>query len=197
KKRQFNSSNDWYHNIEYIQERERGYEYQEDLFVPGFYEFDIDKGDSVIFSAGLTVANPSTRQNYFEKEIARRIPRNNFENCLRNSAGQFIRRRDGDTRIIAGYTWFGWWGRDTFLAAPGLTLSAGDTETFLEIMDSMTRDLRGPLFPNIGSGDFTNMASIDAPLWFFWSLQQYIVYTGDKETIKDRYLDKLRGIIHG
>ncbi|MBN7813246.1 glycogen debranching enzyme family protein [Algoriphagus sp. H41] len=197
KKCEFVSIPDWYYNIEYIQERERGYEYQEDLFAPGYFEFDIEKGESVIFSAGLTEADPSTRQNAFEKEIARRIPRNNFENCLRNSAGQFIRRRDGDTRIIAGYPWFGWWGRDTFVAAPGLTLTSGDTETFLEVMDSMSRDLQGPLFPNIGSGDFTNMTSIDAPLWFFWSLQQYILYTGDKKTIQDRYLGKLRGIIEG
>lgn len=197
KKGEFVSIPNWFYNIEYIQERERGYDYQEDLFVPGYFEFDIEKGESVIFSAGLTEADPSTRQNAFEKEIARRIPRNNFENCLRNSAGQFIRRRDGDTRIIAGYPWFGWWGRDTFISAPGLTLSTGDTETFLEVMDTMTRDLQGPLFPNIGSGTFTNMTSIDAPLWFFWSLQQYIVYTGDKKTVKDRYLDKMRGIIEG
>lgn len=197
KKGEFLSKPDWYHNIEYIQERERGYDYQEDLFVPGYFEFDITKGESVIFSAGLTEADPKTRQNAFEKEIARRIPRNNFENCLKNSAGQFIRDRDGDTRIIAGYPWFGWWGRDTFLAAPGLTLANGDTETFLKIMDTMSRDLNGPLFPNIGSGDFTNMTSMDAPLWFFWTLQQYIVYTGDKKTIKDRYLEKLRGIITG
>jgi predicted glycogen debranching enzyme len=197
KKGEFVSIPNWFYNIEYIQERERGYDYQEDLFVPGYFEFNIEKGESVIFSAGLTEADPSTRQNAFEKEIARRIPRNNFENCLRNSAGQFIRRRDGDTRIIAGYPWFGWWGRDTFISAPGLTLSMGDTETFLEVMDTMTRDLQGPLFPNIGSGTFTNMTSIDAPLWFFWSLQQYIVYTGDKKTVKDRYLDKMRGIIEG
>lgn len=197
KKGEFVSIPNWFYNIEYIQERERGYDYQEDLFVPGYFEFDIEKGESVIFSAGLTEADPSTRQNAFEKEIARRIPRNNFENCLRNSAGQFIRRRDGDTRIIAGYPWFGWWGRDTFISAPGLTLSTGDTETFLEVMDTMTRDLQGPLFPNIGSGTFTNMTSVDAPLWFFWSLQQYIVYTGDKKTVKDRYLDKMRGIIEG
>ncbi len=197
KKGEYVSHPDWYYNIEYIQERERGYEYQEDLFAPGYFEFDIEKGESVIFSAGLTEADPTTRQNAFEKEIARRIPRSNFENCLRNSAGQFIRRRDGDTRIIAGYPWFGWWGRDTFVAAPGLTLTTGDTETFLEIMDTMARDLQGPLFPNIGSGDFTNMTSIDAPLWFFWTLQQYIIYTGDKKTIQERYLGKLKGIIEG
>lgn len=167
KKNEFISKPNWYHNIEYIQERERGYEYQEDLFVPGYFEFEIAKGESVIFSAGLTEADPKTRQKAFQKEIARRIPRNNFENCLKNSAGQFIRARNGDTRIIAGYPWFGWWGRDTFIAAPGLTLSNGDTETFLKIMDTMSRDLKGPLFPNIGSGDFTNMTAMDAPLWFF------------------------------
>lgn len=197
KKNSFVSDPKWYNNVEYIIERERGYDYQEDLYVPGYFEFDIKKGESVIFSAGLTEADPATRQRAFEKEVARRIPRNNFENCLINSATQFIRKREGDTRIIAGYPWFGWWGRDTFVAAPGLTLARGDKETFLEIMDTMSRDLKGPLFPNVGSGDFTNMNSIDAPLWFSWSLQQYIFFTGDKKTIQKRYLDKLKGIIDG
>ncbi|NVJ87558.1 MAG: glycogen debranching enzyme N-terminal domain-containing protein [Algoriphagus sp.] len=197
KKNKFHPDPNWYHNVEYILERERGYEYQEDLYVPGYFEFDIEKGESVIFSAGLTEADPSTRQRAFEKEVARRIPRSNFENCLINSATQFIRKRDGETRIIAGYPWFGWWGRDTFIAAPGLTLARGDKETFLEIMDTMSKDLVGPLFPNVGSGDFTNMNSIDAPLWFFWSLQQYIYFTGDSKTIKSRYLGKLKGILDG
>ncbi|MDR7132586.1 putative glycogen debranching enzyme [Algoriphagus sp. 4150] len=188
---------DWYYQIEYILERERGYDYQEDLYVPGYFEFDIEKGESVIFSAGLTEADPKTRQSAFEKEIARRIPRSNFVNCLKNSAGQFLRQRDGDTRVIAGYPWFGWWGRDTFVAAPGLTLTTGDFKTFLDIMDTMSRDLKGPLFPNVGSGVTTNMNSIDAPLWYFWALQQYILYTGDSKTIKDRYLAKMKGIIDG
>lgn len=193
----FHSQPDWYHNLEYIQERERGYDYQEDLFVPGYLEFEISKGESVIFSAGLTDADPATRNSAFSKEMARRIPRNNFENCLKNSAGQFIRRREGEVRVIAGYPWFGWWGRDTFIAAPGLTLALGDTETFLEIMDTMAKELKGALFPNIGSGSYTNMTSMDAPLWFFWSLQNYLRYTGDKKTLQTRYLSKLRGIIEG
>lgn len=193
----FHSQPDWYHNLEYIQERERGYDYQEDLFVPGCLEFEISKGESVIFSAGLTDADPATRTSAFSKEMARRIPRNNFENCLKNSAGQFIRRRDGEVRVIAGYPWFGWWGRDTFIAAPGLTLALGDTETFLDIMDTMAKELKGALFPNIGSGSYTNMTSMDAPLWFFWSLQNYLHHTGDKKTLQTRYLAKLRGIIEG
>lgn len=197
KKCEFVPVPDWYYNIEYIQERERGYDYQEDLYAPGYFEFEIAKGESVIFSAGLTEADPKTRQSAFDKEIARRIPRNTFENCLKNSADQFIRYRDGDTRVIAGYPWFGWWGRDTFVAAPGLTLPQGKNKTFLDIMDTMSRDLKGPLFPNVGSGVNTNMNSIDAPLWYFWALQQYILYTGDDKTVKERYLGKMKGIIDG
>ncbi|WP_291782728.1 amylo-alpha-1,6-glucosidase [Cecembia sp.] len=197
KKNTFHSKPDWYHNFEYILERERGYEYQEDLYLPGHFEFDIEKGESVIFSAGLIEADPSTRQRAFEKEIARRVPRNNFENCLINSASQFIQKRDGKTHVIAGYPWFGWWGRDTFVASPGLTLTQGDKDTFLAIMDTMVEDLHGPLFPNVGSGVMRNLSSMDAPLWFFWSLQQFIAFTGDSKTIKKRYLVKMKGIIDG
>lgn len=197
KTNKFHSKPEWYYNFEYIMERERGYEYQEDLYFPGYFEFDISKGESVIFSAGLTEADPSTRQRAFEKELARRVPRNNFENCLINSAGQFIQRRDGKTHVIAGYPWFGWWGRDTFVASPGLVLTQGDKQTFLDIMDTMVADLHGPLFPNVGSGVMRNLASMDAPLWFFWSLQQFMNFGGDPKIIKSKYLGKMKGIIDG
>lgn len=197
KENEFIPAPDWFYNIEYIMERERGYEYHEDLYVPGYFEFEITKGESVIFSAGLEVANAETREASFAKEISRRIPRNNFENCLKNSAGQFIYRRGGETRVVAGFPWFGWRGRDTFIALPGLTLTQGDQATFLEVMDTMSKDLKGALFPNVGSGAETNMNSIDGPLWYFWALQQYEIFTGDTQTIKDKYLPYLENIIDG
>src|SRR5690606_23027564 len=103
----------------------------------------------------------------------------------------------GETRVIAGFPWFGWWGRDTFISLPGLTLTQGDTATFLEAIDTMVKDLEGPLFPNLGSGAQKNRHTIDAPLWFFWTLQQYVLMTGDVQTVKDRYLDKFKAIIDG
>jgi predicted glycogen debranching enzyme len=195
KNNEFVAAPDWYYNIEYIREIERGYDYQEDLYVPGFFEFGIENGESVVFSAGLEDVQPGTLLKAFADEVSRRIPRDNFENCLKNSATQFISRRGGETRVIAGYPWFGWWGRDTFIALPGLTLTIEDKETFLEVMDTMSKDLIGALFPNVGSGVMTNMNSIDAPLWYFWALQQYVIFTGDVHTVKGRYLPKCKGII--
>lgn len=197
KENEFVPAPDWYYDIEYIREKERGYEYKEDLYVPGFFEFNIKKGESVIFSAGLEEANPELLQEAFERELKRRTPRDNFENCLKNSAGQFISRRGGETRVIAGYPWFGWWGRDTFIALPGLTLTQGDSTTFLEVMKTMSKDVNGALFPNVGSGVTTNMNTLDAPLWYFWAWQQYEQYTGDRETITKNYLTVLKGIIEG
>jgi predicted glycogen debranching enzyme len=179
KENEFVPAPDWYYDIEYINEKERGYEYHEDLYVPGYFEFEITKDEPVIFSAGLEEARADTRNESFEKEISRRIPRNNFVNCLKNSAGQFITHRNGETHVMAGYPWFGWWGRDTFIALPGLTLTLGDKETFLAVMDTMSKNMKDGLFPNIGSGGASNMNSIDAPLWYFWALAAVrIIYRG-------------------
>ena len=75
----------WYYKIEYQEEMERGYEYQEDLYVPGFFEVDIRKGESIYFQAGIKEISPASLKRVFTAELDKRIPRNNFENCLINS----------------------------------------------------------------------------------------------------------------
>ncbi|QDH78130.1 amylo-alpha-1,6-glucosidase [Echinicola soli] len=197
KKSDFIAVPDWYYDIEYIREKERGYDFLEDLYVPGYFEFPIEKGESVIFAAGLKEADPDSLAGAFDRELKRRTPRDNFENCLKNAAGQFISRRGDETRVIAGYPWFGWWGRDTLIALPGLTLTQGDYTTFKDVMHTLSNDIQGAMFPNIGSGGQFNMNTLDAPLWYFWAWQQYESYTGDRKTITDQYLPKLKGIIDG
>lgn len=188
---------DWYYNIEYLKERERGYECHEDLFVPGFFEMDIEKGESVYFSASTEIQNPQDIEALYAEEIRSRIPRNNFENCLENSARQFFVRSGNKVEIIAGFPWFGRWGRDTFIALPGLTLALGDRKTCKDVIDTMLAELNGPLFPNIGSGDQTAYNSVDAPLWFFWSLQQYAKYTKTQASTWLEYGDKMKLILEG
>ncbi len=65
------------------------------------------------------------------------------------------------------------------------------------VLDSMVADLKGPLFPNIGEGNDTEYNSVDAPLWFFWTLQQYADHTGDKKAVWDTYSRKMKLILDG
>ena len=188
---------DWNYNIEYQMEMERGYDYQEDLLVPGFFEVDIKKGESIVFCASTSEIAPSAIKKAFDTEISKRIPRDSFENCLLNSTQQFIVKKDKRTDIIAGFPWFGRWGRDTFIALPGLTLVTGDEKTFRAVIDTMVRDMKGPLFPSFGIKNKKAYNAADASLWFIWALQQYALKTRKYEEIWTRYGSKIRNVLEG
>jgi len=176
KKAEFVPAPDWYYNIEYMEEQKRGYEYKEDLYVPGYFEMPIRKGESIIFSASTEEASPQGLKRKFQIEYDRRIPKDSFMNCLLNSAQQFVVRKEDRTEIVAGYHWFGIWGRDTFISLPGITMATGDLKTAIEVLDTMIKRMKGGLFPNTGSDENPVYNSVDAPLWFIWTLQQYEKY---------------------
>lgn len=167
---------DWYNNIEYMKELERGYDYKEDLFVPGYFEIHMKKGETIIFSAGTKETTPESLKRKYENELSKRIPRTGYYNCLANSAQQFIVRKNKNTEIIAGFPWFGTWGRDTFIALPGLTIAIKDPVSFIAVMDTMVKRLKDGLFPNVGSEKNPAYNSVDASLWFIWALQQFADY---------------------
>ena len=185
---------DWHYNVEYQEEQKRGYEYQEDLYVPGYFEITIEKGESIIFTASLNEINPKEISKRFDLEFKNRSLRDNYINCLRRAGQQFIYKRNNKTEIIAGFPWFGRWGRDTFIALPGLTLYNNDIRTCKDVLDTMISELRGGLFPNIGTGNEVVMNSVDAPLWFFWTLQQYASFVGDAD-IWEEYGDVMKHIL--
>ncbi len=188
---------DWYYDIEYQEEMERGYEYQEDLYIPGFFEFTIEKGESVFFAAGTKELAPASMKRAFNAELEKRIPRNNFVNCLTNAAQQFVIKKDKGTEIIAGFPWFGRSGRSTFVSLPGLTLVNGDVATCKAVIDTMVSEMKGPLFPLFGSGNNATYAASDTSLWFFWALQQYTEITRDKKAIWKEYGRKMKIILEG
>lgn len=186
---------DWYYNVEYQEEQNRGYEFQEDLYVPGFFEMDIKKGESIVFTAALKDIAPSTISRKFNSELKKRSPRESYIDCLKSAAQQFIYKRNGKTEIIAGFPWFGRWGRDTFIALPGLTLYNGDVKTCKDVLETMSAELKDGLFPNLGTKESTVMSSVDAPLWFFWSLQEYLKFTGDKKQLWKDFGAKMKHIL--
>ncbi|NLV18327.1 MAG: amylo-alpha-1,6-glucosidase [Bacteroidetes bacterium] len=169
---------DWYLGVEYIHEQKRGYDYSEDLFTPGFFEMKAKKGDVIVFSASTREENPSEFKEKFTSMLSGKIPRNSFINCLKNAAQQFVEKRGNDTLIIAGYPWFDSWGRDTFISLPGIALARHKLALYQDVLDTQINKMKDGLFPNMGEeGDYA-FNSIDAPLWFFWALQQYVINGG-------------------
>lgn len=175
---------DWYFDFEYMREKARGYESLEDLYTPGYFELPIKQGESIYFMASLESEDPKTFARMFNQELKKRIVRDSYENCLKNAAEQFIVKRGKKFEIIAGFPWFGRVARDTFISLPGLTLVQGDFKTFKAILDNSLTEMKGPLFPNSGTGLKLEYNSVDASLWLFWTLQQYVKFSGDKTVWK-------------
>ncbi len=195
KKGEFIASPDWYRNLEYTEEQIRGYDYTEDQFIPGYFEVPIKKGESIVFSASLGEVKANKIKSSFEKEAALREVRNSFEDCLKYSARQFIQRQGDKVEIIAGYPWFGAWGRDTFIALPGITLATdNDTATCKKALLTLCNRLKGGLFPNVGSENDAAYNSIDAPMWFFKAIQEYGAATSNEE-VWDTFKDYMKSII--
>jgi len=186
---------DWYLGVEYTEEQKRGYDYSEDLFTPGFFEIEAKQGDVIVFSASTRNEKPSGFKTKFTKTVTGKIPRNNYVNCLRNAAQQFIEKRHGKTLIIAGYPWFGSWGRDTFIALPGLALARkNNLGLYREVLDTQVGRMKDGLFPNVGEISNPAFNSVDAPLWFFWTVQQYIE-AGGMDAI-DKYFEPMKSVLY-
>jgi predicted glycogen debranching enzyme len=186
---------DWYFDFDYMREKARGYESLEDLFTPGSFEIPINSGESIYFMASLDEEDPRTFAGVFAQELKKRVARDSFEHCLQNAAQQFIVKRGKKFEIVAGFPWFGRVARDTFISLSGLTLVQGDFKTFKAILDSSLLEMKGPLFPNSGTGLKLEYNSVDAPLWLFWTLQQYIKYSGDKN-VWENYGEYLKLILN-
>ncbi|MDR1887723.1 MAG: glycogen debranching enzyme N-terminal domain-containing protein [Prevotellaceae bacterium] len=184
---------DWYYNVEYLEEKKRGYEYQEDLFSPGYFEMPIKKGESIIFSASLNEINPLWLNRKFDREMTLRPPKDSFGSCLQNTANQFIMRRKHGVEIVAGYHWYGCRSRDTFISLPGLLWD--DPKTYKSVLDCMSATLKNGLFPDIVDAENSLYNSVDTPLWYFWSIQKYESITGETDTIWKSYWKKMKSIL--
>lgn len=173
---------DWYHNVEYPKEQERGYASNEDLYVPGYFEMDIKKGESIVFAASTSASNTSELKDLFDKEVNERSPRDNFFHCLVNAAHQFHNRASNDDRyILAGYPWFKCRARDTFIALPGLTLSIEEQDYFELVMNTAERGLREFMEGKPLSVKIYEIDQPDVLLWAVWAIQQYDKHVGSEK----------------
>lgn len=194
KKNQFVFCPDWYRGVEYPKEQERGYSFNEDLYVPGYFECDIKKGESVTFSAGLSEIKVSQLQNIVDFEVNSRTPRDNFFHCMVNSAHQFYNHRDGENYILAGYPWFKCRARDMFVSLPGLTLVNDEIEKFELFMETARKGIEDFINGRPLSVRIYEMEHPDVLLWAVWCIQQYANIVSEVKCM-EKYGDLLRAIM--
>lgn len=202
----------WYRNFEYEAEAMRGFEAHEDLFQPGIFEIPMKQGDVVHVSAALaecrdayarTWSTELKRRQAVERRIAtaarafKPSPLNAARRRLLRSADDFlVTTPDGRRTVIAGYHWFGDWGRDTLIALPGLTFWAGNPKPGVEVLISMAAAERNGLIPNFFGVDGAHAYnSVDASLWFFWAAQQMVKATGDYHVVRQRLWPVMKRIL--
>jgi len=190
-KNEFVYTPDWYKNVEYMKEQERGYEYKEDLFVPGTFDLPIKKGESIFFSIGTAPLSPRNMKHQFEKEVSNRIPRNSFTNCLKSASYQlYNKQQDGQRYILAGYPWFKCRARDYFISLPGTTIAAKNPGLYEAIMKTGEKAVSNYIKGKPLDCEIYEMDAPDTLLWYIWCIQEYAKYYGT-EACAEKYGNRI------
>jgi predicted glycogen debranching enzyme len=194
----------WYRNFLYRVERERGLDFQEDLFNPLCLVFDLGKSPRAVVIASPEPFNIDDAVKIRKQEQKRRklllatVPNNDpLVAALTLAADQFLVRRDDDWTVIAGYPWFTDWGRDTMISLPGLTLFTGKAAIAKSILANFARHSSMGMIPNrfLDSGDSAEFNNVDGTLWFFEAARAYAAVTGDYEFLLNELYPVFEAII--
>jgi predicted glycogen debranching enzyme len=198
------SSGHWYRNFAYQAERQRGLDFQEDLFNPCVLKFELADGGRASLIASTEIKAVDQAERCRADEISRRqslaaaAPVDNpLVAQLSQAARQFIVARGQQKTVIAGYHWFSDWGRDTMIALPGLMYAMDSTEAAKRILLAFAEYADQGMLPNRfpDAGEDPEYNTIDATLWFFEAIRALAERTGDYEFIRTRLYDTLADII--
>ncbi len=172
---------DWYRNFLYEEERARGLDFIEDLASPGVFRWDLSEGEAFLVLAAegepLRSFLDASEEGLSPERLraSERRRRSGFPSPLHRAGDAYlVRRGDGET-IIAGYPWFGDWGRDTFIALRGLCLATGRLDDAGEILSDWAGALSDGMVPNRfpDDGGVPEYNSVDASLWFAVAVHEY------------------------
>lgn len=188
---EFVTAPDWNYNIEYEQDHAEGKPYQEDLFMPGFFDIELDKGESVIFCASMKNQNPSTLEDFYKSESYTRMKRHSYEDFIQFAANQMFREYNGECIVVEKMPPSPYFSKDRFGALPGLTLPNGNFDMFLRIAKSYLKRYKNGAF---GDVDDNNYAP-ESPFWFIWAVQQYSFQRGNFQEINSVFGPTVQEIV--
>jgi predicted glycogen debranching enzyme len=195
---------DWYRSFEYDVERDRGLDFQEDLFNPCALVLDLNRNARPAWIASTEAHSSSTADSLRDREIKRRqalfesAPMDDpFVRSLVLAADQFIVQRGQESTVIAGYHWFSDWGRDTMIALPGLALATNRPDVARSILLSFALHVDRGMLPNRfpDAGEAPEYNTVDATLWFFEAVRAFVEKTGDYEFIRKSLYPVLADIV--
>ena len=167
----------WYYNFRYPRETERGTNDEEDLYNPGVIAIE-DPGSG--FDIAVTADAVRVRFDEVLKKYVDFRSINGDLHDLRYNSLSFLMHDD----MIAGYHWFGPWGRDTFISMPGILLVSRRFNIARQILKKYAKDMKGGLIPNTLDIDSLHF-SADTPLWFIYAVQKYHEYSSDEKFVAE------------
>jgi len=212
----FEKDQQWWFNFVYRKDRQRDQDFTEDLWTPGFFKCAIENSASIVLWANLSASNkPEKVINTDIESLCRDLQKHQHalisaaktkdeklkKLCL--AADAFITSRQTQnsnspqrTTILAGFPWFADWGRDAFIALPGLLLETGRFDEAKSVLTTFAQAAEDGMIPN-RFDDYTNTAhfnSVDASLWFINAAFQYLDTTDDLKTFEQQLLPTIRSI---
>jgi len=199
------ATGDWYRNFQYACEMERGLDFEEDLFNPLVLTFELGRGKSAVVIASTEKRSADEAETLIAREVKRRKKiadaapvQSELGRSLAIAADQFLVKRGEQYTVIAGYPWFGDWGRDTMIALPGLTLATGRLDVaksiFLEFSKHVSQGMLPNRFPEAGTPPEYN--TVDATLWYFEAVRSYLAAGGEEKFVRESLYPVLLDIIN-
>ncbi len=205
---EFTADEQWWYDFQYDHERDRGYDYLEDLFHPGAFTINIPSGAGKVTATIHASLNGPDARDIDADERHRRMrigglvkqarqtlggaePTDDLVRLIAASDDYVVRRvappagplaGTGDrATIIAGYPWFADWGRDSMISLPGLLLCTRRFEEARQVLKTFADHRSGGLIPNVFD-DYTgepHYNTVDASLWFIHAACCYLAASGD------------------
>ena len=191
----------WYRNFLYSEELARGLDATEDLASPGFFEFSLSEKPAVLMLAaeGHAITDiESIEARHAQVRSTEHARRQHFSNPLERAADAYLVKRGKGKTLIAGYPWFGDWGRDTFIALRGLCIATGRLEEARDILLQWAGTVSQGMLPNRfpDQGEQPEFNSVDASLWYIIAVNDYLLAAKKQPTLTDDcHTKKLRAAV--
>ncbi len=180
----------WYRNFLYSEELARGLDAVEDLASPGVFEFSLSQKPAVLMLAteGHAITDiESIEARHAQVRTIEQGRRQYFSSPLERAADAYLVQRGKGKTLIAGYPWFGDWGRDTFIALRGLCIATGHLEEARDILLQWAGTVSEGMLPNRfpDQGEQPEFNSVDASLWYIIAVNEYLLAATKQPSLTD------------